>query len=312
MAASYSDEVAGLIRQRFGKKMNTKEILELIKTGEGYTVEFKEALSGSIGKEICAFANASGGRIILGAGDNGSIKGFILKNSDISKIHDIARNMDPSLNIVVEKSEELAVIYVPEGKDKPYTVSGHFYLRVGANSQQLKRDEIRLFFQRENQIFFDRKSNIDFDMKYDFNNRKFKEYINKANISKNLAKTHILKNMNALTGRHINNAGVLFFCNKATKFFTNASIVCVLYKGTERVDILDKKEFNADLISNFNDAHDYIVSKLNTNYIIKGKERINKLELPEEALREAIINAMVHRNYFSQGHIQIDIFLRQS
>lgn len=112
-----------------------------------------------------------------------------------------------------------------------------------------------------------------------------------------------------MTGRHINNAGVLFFCNKATKFFTNASIVCVLYKGTERVDILDKKEFNADLISNFNDTHDYIVSKLNTNYIIKGKERINKLELPEEALREAIINAMVHRNYFSQGHIQIDIFL---
>jgi len=51
-----------------------------------------------------------------------------------------------------------------------------------------------------------------------------------------------------------------------------------------------------------------LISKLNTNYIIK-RERIERLELPEEALREAIINAVVHRDYFSTGHIQIDIFL---
>jgi len=74
-------------------------IYELIKTGEGYTLELKERFSSSIGKEICAFANASGGKIILGVKDSGEIIGFNLTNIIKSQIQDIARNMDPSFHV---------------------------------------------------------------------------------------------------------------------------------------------------------------------------------------------------------------------
>ena len=111
-----------------------------------------------------------------------------------------------------------------------------------------------------------------------------------------------------LAEEYLKNAGVLFFCSRITKFFMGATITCVLYQGTNKTNILDKKEFNADVLSNYDNALLYTISKLNTNYIIK-RERTEKLELPEEALREAIINSIVHRDYFSAGHIQIDIFL---
>ncbi|MDA3870946.1 MAG: putative DNA binding domain-containing protein, partial [Candidatus Marinimicrobia bacterium] len=132
--------------------MKYSTLLDIIKTGEGYTIEFKKSISSSIGKEICSFANSSGGKIIIGVNDKNQIKGYKLTNSTKSKLQDIARNMNPSFNIQIEQIKDLVIIYVPEGKDKPYTVKGHFYLRYGANSQQLKRNEIRELFQKENLI----------------------------------------------------------------------------------------------------------------------------------------------------------------
>ena len=115
-------------------------IYDLIKTGEGYTLELKERFSSSIGKEICAFANASGGKIILGVKDSGEIIGFNSTNTIKSQIQDIARNMDPSFHVNVDSVDNIVVIYVPEGKEKPYFVNGHSFLRYGANSCQLKRN----------------------------------------------------------------------------------------------------------------------------------------------------------------------------
>ena len=204
--------------------------------------------------------------------------------------------------------DDLLVIHVSEGERKPYSVNGQFFMRVGANSQQLKRDEIRDFFQKENLVLFDNQPNIDFNLSKDFDEHKFKNFLGLAKIKSNTDEKQILKNLFLLDGKRMKNAGVLFFCYNITKFFISATISCVLYQGTNKTIILDKKEFDADIVSNYNNALVYTISKLNTNYII-GRERKEQLELPEKALREAIINAVVHRDYFSTGHIQIDIFL---
>ncbi|MBU3941157.1 MAG: putative DNA binding domain-containing protein [Nanoarchaeota archaeon] len=288
--------------------MDKKELLELVKIGEGYTLEFKEGLNSSIGKDICAFANASGGKIILGVTDKKVVKGYKLSNTDRSKIQNIVRNMDPSFSVFIDVVNDLSLIYVPEGKDKPYSINGHFYLRQSASSQQLKRDEIRDFFQRENKIQFDKKANPDFDLKKDFDEHKFDSFVKKLNLSSDLPKTHILQNLNLLTNDKINNAGVLFFCHRISKFFMNSVIACVLYQSNSRANILDKKEFDADFVSNFDNALNFVLKNINTNIEIVGRKRVEKLEVSEEALREAIINAMVHRDYFSNGRIQIDVF----
>ena len=288
--------------------MNKGELLALIKTGEGHSLELKEKIPDNLGKHFCAFANASGGKIILGVRDDGSVSGCKLSNSDLSRIHDTARNLDPLLNVFIEKVGNVAVINVPEGKNKPYSSGGHFYYRTGPNSQQMTREEIRNCFQHEGLIHFDESPNTKFDFSRDFNNNKFKEYISKAGISTVHKDTDILRNLNLMEGSKLKNAGVLFFSRDITKFFMSAIVSCVLFEGTSNTIILDKKEFDADIMSNYENAIMYIFSKLNTNYII-GRERIERLELPEDALREAIINAIVHRDYYSNGHIQINIFI---
>ena len=287
--------------------MDKKELIELTKTGEGYTLEFKERYSNSVDREICAFANSKGGKIILGVDDKGKIVGYNLTNSDKSKIYDIARNMDPSFSVEVTSVDNLVVISVPEGKDKPYAVHGHFYIRIGSNSQQLNREEILLFFQQQGKVRFDEKINVKFNYKTDFNNDAFEEFLDRAEINLKIPKKRFLKNLGFLENNKLNNAGVLFFCKNISRFFLNANITCVLFQGDSKHTVLDKKVFENDLISNYEEAISYLKNKLNTEYVIKT-EREEYLELPEDALREALLNAIAHRDYFSPSHIQVNIF----
>ena len=290
-------------------KSTSKELGFLIEQGEGYNLEFKEAYSKNIAKEICAFANANGGRIILGVSDRGVVKGIQISNSLRSEIQDLARNFDPPLNIVLEPFGNIVIINVPEGVNKPYSTGGKFYLRYGTNSQQLGRDEIREFFQKEGLVLFDEKPNFDFDLDRDFDEYKFESFLKLSNISPVLDKSGILENLFLLKDGRLKNAGVLLFCRRVTKFFRQATVTCVLYQGQTKYKILDRKEFDADLYSNFQNAFLYVQSKLNTEFIIKGGPREERLELPEEALREALLNAIAHRDYFVSGaNILVEIF----
>jgi len=289
--------------------MKIERIKEIIQTGEGLNTEFKEGISSKIDKEIVAFANEKGGRILVGVSDSGEIKGYDYNNDNKSKLTDILRNnIEPALaNIGLDYENEILVIKIPEGKDKPYSAKGKFYIRIGANSQRLNRDEVRTFFQTENQIRFGERPNDKFKIDKDFSEKTFNRFIQKSNLSTDISRDQLLRNLSLKDDQGVNNAGVLFFCKDVRRFFLNATVVCVLYKGSSEVDILDRKEFTSDFLSNYHNTLTYIYSKLNTEYIIK-KERTERLELPEEALREVLINAMVHRDYFSTAHIQVDIY----
>src|SRR3989344_2001188 len=109
--------------------MNKNDIIGLIKTGEGITLEFKESISNNLGKEICAFANAQGGKIILGVSDSGSIIGIKSTNNLKSQIQSYARNIDPSISVDIEKVEDVLTLHIHEGDKKPYSANGQFFLR---------------------------------------------------------------------------------------------------------------------------------------------------------------------------------------
>src|SRR3989338_1645173 len=192
--------------------MDKKELLELIKTGEGYTLEFKENIGSNLGKEICAFANAKGGKIVLGVKDDGLIKGRILSNSDKSRIQDIARNMNPQFRVGIEQIDNLAVVDIPIGANKPYSINGHCFLRIGTNSQQLNRDEIKEFFQDEGLIPFDERLNKEFDINKDFNKTAYANFLKRSKISVDLSATKLLANIGFIKNNRMTNTGVLFFC----------------------------------------------------------------------------------------------------
>ncbi len=83
--------------------MNEEKLHNLIALGEGFTVEFKEAGTSKIGREMCAFANATGGLILIGVSDDGSIKGVTGHNKLKSVVQSIAHSIEPPLVIDIEK-----------------------------------------------------------------------------------------------------------------------------------------------------------------------------------------------------------------
>jgi len=80
-----------------------KELEFYISQGEGYNVEFKESHSSTIGKEMCAFANASGGKIFIGVTDSGIKKEIKVTNKLKSELQDIGRNLDPKMTIHLQE-----------------------------------------------------------------------------------------------------------------------------------------------------------------------------------------------------------------
>ncbi|OHD78533.1 MAG: transcriptional regulator, partial [Spirochaetes bacterium RIFOXYC1_FULL_54_7] len=287
-----------------------KELHDLIATGEGYHLELKETVDKSFLEEVCAFANSSGGRIIVGITDDGTIKGCPTDNRSRSLIQDTLRSLQPNLDIPVEVVGSLFVVTVPEGNDKPYACPKGFYLRNGANSQKLSRNEIVEFFQKEGRIRFDELCNRKAVFDTDFDDRAFNDFMNLAGISKSLDKQEILRNLNCLTeDSRLTNAGVLFFAKDIDFILENAIVVCVLFKGIEKVHILDKKDFKGNILENINNAVAFVQRHTNLEYVIKTLRRENVPEIPEVALRETIINAVCHRDYFNKtANVMIEVF----
>ena len=257
---------------------------------------------------MCAFANASGGKIFIGITDAGLKKEIKITNKLKSEIQDIGRNLDPKMTIHLQEVDGILIIDVPEGKEKPYSIVGKFYLRQGANSQQLTRNEIKEFFQKEGLVLFDEMPNQKFIFDRDFNEGAYENFLSRMDVKTKLSKRDVLRNLDLLSGEMLKNAGALLFCKKATRIARSATILCALFMGKTKTKIIDTKEFDEDLFSNYENAMNYLRSKLNTEFIIKGGPREEVLELPEKALREALLNAIAHRDYFSTASIQISIF----
>lgn len=136
--------------------------------------------------------------------------------------------MDPAFSVNINQRDKVTEINIPEGNEKPYTINGHFYIRIGANSQQLNRDEIRKFFQREGQLTFDTKINSEFEIDDNFNEKAFEKFITRAKISDVISRNTLLKNLGFMDNGKMNNSGVLFFSKNITKFMLNATITYIL------------------------------------------------------------------------------------
>ena len=285
-------------------------IEEIIEAGEGYHIEFKESFDKSFIEEVCAFANSSGGKIILGISDKGIIKGINTDNSFRSRIQDSLRQLQPSLNIGIEIKNNLIVIDVPDGHDKPYACSRGFFIRNGANSQKLTRNEIIEYFRKESRIRFDELKNDKAIFENDFDERAFKDFLNLAGITHSIDRMSLLRNLDCITDDgKFTNAGVLFFARDIDFLLNHAIVVCVLYKGTEKVNILDKKDFKGNIVENINNAILFVKRHTNVQYKIEKLQREEIPDIPDIALREAIINAVCHRDYFDKSaNVLIEVF----
>jgi ATP-dependent DNA helicase RecG len=262
----------------------------ILSEGESFTVEFKESADKSLSSEVCAFANASGGRVFIGVDDSGRVVGTDVSNEVRSRVRDTVNQIDPNLKVEIEVLDNIIIVTVPEGKNKPYSCSKGFYLRSRPNSQKLERDSIIEFFQNEGRVRYDEIVREDLPISERFNEKAYTRYIKLARISDVLDRTAILKNLDCAGMIRdelcYTNAGALFFrTNGEDVMFRHAGIVCALYKGTDKAYILDAKEFNGDMLSNVDDAAVFLKKHLRMRYKIETVRRENILELSADALR---------------------------
>jgi ATP-dependent DNA helicase RecG len=123
-------------------KITLKDLDVILCNGENYKIEFKESPDKSLASEVCAFANATGGRVFIGINDKGEIIGTDVSNTARSRIQDTINQIDPKINVNISIHKNIIIINVPEGKDKPYSCAKGFYLRSGPNSQKMERNSI--------------------------------------------------------------------------------------------------------------------------------------------------------------------------
>jgi len=289
--------------------MTKSELLDLMRLGEGLTLEFKRSVSADLGREVCAFANAIGGRIVVGADDHGNLLGVSDINRTKSEIQSIARNVDPPIAVEIEPIENVLLVTIPPGSAKPHMVGGKFYMREAATTQQLNRNEIREFFFKEGLISFDKQTCRGFDMERDFDPKKYRAFVRAAGIPSGMKTEDVLRNLEVLTDEGMSNAGALFFSKRVPKFFLEAKINCALFQGTGKTKILDQQIYEGNIVETHRAAIAYLEAHLNTEYVIRSGPRQEILELPVDALREAILNAIGHRDYRLTGHIQVHISL---
>jgi ATP-dependent DNA helicase RecG len=285
--------------------MKPEDLKILVQEGEGTTLEFKDGLSGSLAREMVALANTIGGKILLGVRDDGSVAGVKDTNGLRARVQDMARNCDPPVKVVVEPVGEVLVVHVHASDAKPVQCSEGFFWRQGAATQKLSRAEIRDFFRREGAIRFDLAPCPRFRYPQDFDRAKYNAWLRLSGITGRPRTEDVLVNIEAAeraAGKLLfRNAGVLFFAKNVRHFFNQAYITCLLAKGTDKVHVLDRKDFDGGIVADIENAMRFIERNTRTAWRIEALRRQNIPEYPMKALREAITNAVMHRDWFIEG-----------
>lgn len=293
-------------------------ILKLIKKGETKTLEFKEIVpaNDSIVKTIIAFSNTAGGKLVVGVADDLELIGiddkdiFRLKDKIASVIYDSCYpNILPEIYTVTIEDKLLLVVEVFRGNLIPYYLkkegkNSATYIRLGATNRKAGFENILELERQRNNISYDEEINYDVD----FNSldlspvfKQFEEQNKPIDVNK-------LKNLKLIKEEH----NKLYATNAlliALGYYEHCEVKCARFKGTSMEIFIDKKEYNSDIFSILNNSLSFIQNHINLRGEIKGLYRVDTYEIPTEALREALINALIHRDYTNQGRdIKVGIY----
>ena len=283
--------------------MLTVEDIKLIAaSGEGYNAEFKVSVPlkvRDLSEEVCAFANAAGGVVLIGVNDSNIIVGATIDNSKRSSIQqslgDISPTLHCTLSIVDVDGKKIGVIEVPSGPNKPYVLSGSIYVRIGPNSQKLTTPEqMRDFFQQSGKIYFDEAGCREFDSTVDIDREILQSFKSTAHITESTPDIQIYKNLKLLTDDNFfKNGAVLFFGKQPETIFEKAVVRCVSFKGTDKRHIMDDKVFGGSLHTQFSKAIQWLKEKINISYDIEGQgsgPRKEIWEIPETVFKLSLIH----------------------
>ena len=303
---------------------------------ESDRIEFKECKGKKVAKlpndlwqSICAFSNSHGGEIHLGVDNDGKVVG--LSDTDIDSIQkDLstlisnAFNVKPRIEICVENDHVCATVMETEFYNKPIYRKKigpkQIWIRQGATNVRATDEEIRSLFAGasgggENQVVEGNAYDlIDADKVSDYVRRTGLRNLDIGSTEKALAK------IKALRDGKVTIFGLIAFGKDSAidDVLNNCYIDFRVFSGVSKVDdgslnriYTERMEFHGDMKSQFLGAFEYIKTKLPTEGILNSQTglREDRYKLPEEALREALANAIAHRDYLIHSScVNIDLY----
>ena len=289
--------------------ITAEQVKLLIRQGESLTVEFKERYTARVDEDIVAFANAKGGTLLLGVRDDGIVVGERLTNDLKAKINSLTRNCKPTITTELSQIGEVVAVVVPEGAEKPYSCGSGYYRRLDGNTQKLSHDELRIMFAENETLPFEEKTVKGFTFD-DVSKAKIRAFIKEAGISiGSTAVPDFLRSLKVADKTRVKNAGILFFAKDVYDYLHQAQMTLLAFKGTDRLHIYDRRDVRDDLLTQFVEAIAFINKHLNVRSEIRGVNREDIYEIPLEVLREALVNALMHRDYSITGtQVSVEVY----
>ena len=286
-----------------------------IKQGESRTLEFKRELPSSkaIAKTVIAFSNGAGGSIIIGVNNKRHIIG--INEEDILELRDSISNIISDMcfpmiipEIYTEAIDRkiLLIIHIYRGNSKPYYLKNiglqkGTYVRIGATNKSADSSLIRRLESESKNISYD----IEINHNYNPGNIDWSFLEEKLNMDLSNKELKNLKLIKEESGNNYLTNAALILTGKLENCYVN----CARFKGNTSEVFIDRKEFHGNIFSQLENIEIFFKNHLFLHGEIKEFIREDSYEIPMVAIREAVINALVHRDYSILGsNIKIAIY----
>jgi len=289
-------------------------INEILKGTENTTVEFKEEINESIFKIISAFANKDGGIIFVGISDKKEIKGLECTNRMLGDLTNKIVNLlgiHPKIEYIKINKKDVLQIKVKKNT-LPVSYKGKYYTRVGNTTREMQREELRSFFIKgTNWDGFTGNYNLD-----EIDPETVIKFIRMASRNGRLQTADenediktILEKLKLIINGKLTKAAIMLFGNDPQKYFINALVRVGRFK--DETTIIGDRRIEGNLFKQIEEAEEAIKNFINVRYEITGEQLTRKdiWDYPLEAIREALLNSVIHRDYFKYNvQTQIKIF----
>ncbi len=318
--------------------LDAKRLRALIEGGENSFVEFKEDAvdNKKLARELVALLNHRGGYILLGVSDAGELVGVTRPDNEERIMNVCADLITPTVQAayyeVLCEEKRIAVIEIEAGHNKPYAVNevanldGRktkiklYFNRYGSTTREVtERDEIQRLFQASGKLHYETTPVAGAKLS-DLDLTALVEYLQsyrrlEVSTLDEPALHRLMENLNLLARTDVEVrptiAGLLLFGkNRVTRWLPQNGIDCVKVRGLDLSEGTDDvKFFERSVFTNLEDALAFIYRYNTQSFVIEGVRRVDFWDYPEKALRECLVNTIVHRDYTIAGsHIRVHIF----
>lgn len=271
---------------------------------ESERIEYKSQMIEDLYREVIAFANSNGGVIYIGIDDQGNLTGIDNVDETYTRITNGIRDaIAPDVTMFVRyiiQDNKVIQIEVGEGSYKPYYIKSKgmkpngVYVRHGASSVQASPDQIRKMIKESDGDNFEASRCMEQELTFHAAETAFKQYGVEFSVEKyralGITKNDVFTNLALLLSDQ---------CHHTIKV--------AVFKDEFCTEFRDSKEFGGSVFKQFEDVVNYLALCNKTVSTIKGLVRTDKQDYPEEVIREALLNALVHRDYSFSGSIIINV-----